>query len=95
MPSPTRAKEVCLVSVRTGETETHEWVIGTFRRAYQIAVFEQRIASPSLSERGALEVMKKMGKVHIWDAKRFEHLEEAMWRPDGTLIIIQKVPVKK
>jgi hypothetical protein len=95
MPSPTRSKTVCLISTRVGETEVRTGVVGTFRRAYQIAIFEQRIAFPNLSERAALETMKKMGRVYIWDTKQFEHLEEAMWRPDGNLVILERVQVKK
>ena len=94
MPSPTRAKEVCLITARVGETEVHTGVCGTFRRAYQIALFEQQINFPNLAERAALEIMKKQGRVYIWDSKRFEHFEEAQWRTDGEMAIIQREKVK-
>lgn len=95
MPSPTRAKEVCLITARVGEIETHTGVCATFRKAYQLATFEQRINFPNLSERAALETMKKQGRVYLWDSKRFEYFEEAQWRPDGEIAIIQRVKVKK
>lgn len=94
MPSPTRSKSVCLITARNGETETPTGVTGTFRKAFKLALFEQGISYPSLSERAALGVMNKVGRVYIWDSKQFEHLEEALWSPIGKLAIIQKIPVK-
>lgn len=95
MPSPTRAKSVHLITLRSGETEVPSCVVATFRAAFKIATFEHGINFPSLHERAALAVMNKMGKVYIWDSKQFEHLEEALWSPIGKLVIIQKIPVKK
>ena len=95
MPSPTRAKQVHLITTRNGETESPVCVAATFRGAFKIALFEQGISFPNLSERAALSVMNKMGKVFIWDSKRFEHFEEALWSPVGKLVIIQKIPVKR
>jgi hypothetical protein len=95
MPSPTRAKTVCLITKREGETETPIWVIGTFRSAFKLVQLELGIAFPNLAERAALSVMNRNGRVLIWDTKNFEHEEEALWSPIGKLAIIQKIPVKK
>jgi len=95
MPSPTRAKYVHLITVRNGETETPICVAATFRGAFKIALFEQAISFPNLSERAALGIMNRMGRVFIWDSKQFEHFEEAQWSPVGKLAIIQKIPVKR
>jgi hypothetical protein len=95
MPSPTRAKYIHLITARNGETETPICVAATFRGAFKIALFEQAISFPNLSERTALSIMNKMGRVFIWDSKQFEHFEEAQWSPVGKMAIIQKIPVKR
>jgi len=95
MPSPTRAKQVHLITARNGESESPICVAATFRGAFKIALFEQGITFPNLSERAALGVMNKMGRVFIWDSKQFEHFEEAQWSPVGKMAIIQKIPVKR
>lgn len=95
MPSPTRAKTVCLISLRDGETETPFCVVATFRSAYKIAVFEQKIATPNLSERNSQLLMNKNGRVYLWDKSQFEYEEAALWSPVGKMAIIQKIPVKK
>lgn len=95
MASPTRSKTVCLISLRDGESETPLCVVATFRSAYKIAIFEQRIASPNLTERNAQLTMNKNGKVYLWDKDQFEYEEAALWSPLGKMAIIQKIPVKK
>lgn len=95
MASPTRAKTVCLISLRDGELETPFCVVATFRNAYKIAVFEQKISLPNLSERNAQLLMNKNGRVYLWDKDQFEYEEAALWSPVGKMAIIQKIPVKK
>lgn len=95
LPSPTRAKTVCLISLREGELETPFCVVATFRSAYAIAVFEQKIATPNLSERNAQRLMNKNSRVYLWDKSQFEYEEAALWSPIGKMAIIQKIPVKR
>lgn len=95
MPSPTRAKHVHLITARNGEIETPICVSATFRGAFKIALFEQGISFPNLSERAALNIMNSLGRVFIWDSKQFDHFEEAQWSPVGKMAIIQKIPVKR
>jgi hypothetical protein len=94
MPSPARAKEVCLLTVVTGESQTHLCVIGTFRGAYKLALFEAAISFPNLSERAAQTLMNQAGSVKLWDTKKFAYEEEARWSPIGKIISVCKVPVK-
>lgn len=95
MPSPVRAKSVCLITLRNGETETPIGVAATFRSAYKIALFEQAISFPNLSERAAQSIMNKQGIVYIWDTSKFDYEDAARWSPLGKMAILQKVPVKK
>jgi hypothetical protein len=94
MPSPTRAKTVCLITIRVGEIETPIGVVGTFRGAYKIALFEAGISYPNLPERAALSVMNKNGTVTIWDTKQFQYEEEAKWSPLGKMMILRNIPVR-
>lgn len=95
MPSPTRSKEICLITLRTGETEAPFCVVATFRSAYKIAVFEQGIGLPNVSERAAQTLMNRNGIVYLWNKDEFEYEEAARWSPLGKMAIIQKIPVKK
>lgn len=95
MPSQVRSKTVCLITLRDGETETPSGVVGTFRAAYKIALFEQAISYPNINERAAQSIMNKNGQVYIWDTSKFEYEDAARWSPIGKMAIIQRVPVKK
>jgi hypothetical protein len=94
MPSPTRAKTVCLITSIVGETESHVCVVGTFRGAYKFSLFEAGISFPNLSERAAQALMNQNGSVKLWDTKKFAYEEEAKWSPVGKIISVCKVPVK-
>lgn len=95
MASPTRAKTLCLITLRSGETENPFCAVATFRSAYKIALFEQKIATPNLTERSAQTMMNRNGRVYLWDKDQFEYEEAALWSPIGKMAIIQKIPVKK
>ena len=94
MPSPTRAKTVCLITAVVGETESHVCVTGTFRAAYKLSLFEAGISFPNLSERASQSLMRQNGSVKLWDTKKFAYEEEARWSPVGKIISVCKVPVK-
>jgi hypothetical protein len=95
MPSPSRAKHLHFITVRLGETERILCAIATFRTAYRVALFENRIANPNLAERQAQFKLNREGEVWLWDRDRFEYEEEARWSPIGDMVKIQKVPVLK
>jgi hypothetical protein len=95
LPSPTRSKELCLITLRAGEIETPFCAVATFRSAYKIAVFEQGIGLPNISERAAQTLLNRNGKVYLWNKDEFEYEEAALWSPLGKMAIIQKIPVKK
>ena len=95
MPSPTRAKHLHLITLRSGETETPNCLVATFRSSYALALFEARIAKPNLLEREARLIMNRAGEVWLWDLDRFEYEEEARWSPIGAMVKIQKIRVKK
>lgn len=95
MASPLRANDVCLVTLRVGETEVHSGVSATFRSAYKLALFEQGISFPNLHERAALALMNRNGQVFLWDTGQFQYEEEARWSPVGKMAIIQKIKVKR
>ena len=95
MPSPTRSKEVHLITKRDGETETPIGVIAKFNSAYRFALLQQMISKPNLSERTACRTLRKNGKLYLWNTDEFQYEEEALWSPIGKMIIIQKIPVIK
>ena len=96
MPSPTRqSKEVWLLTSRVGERERPVGVSATFKTVYAQALFQMRIADPSLGERAAREEWKKGSPVWLWDKSRFSSIEEAMWSPIGSLARIERVAVLK
>jgi hypothetical protein len=96
MPSPIRSKTIFLISLRTGEIEKPLCVTSTFRKAYKIALFEQRIAMSNINERTALSILNKSDekKVYLWDKDSFEYEDEARWSPVGKMVLIQKILIK-
>ena len=95
MPSPTRAKNMHLITLRSGELEKPSCLVATFRSSYKLALFEASISKPNLQERAALQVLNRSGEVWLWDLDRFEYEEESRWSPIGVMVKIQKIPVKK
>jgi hypothetical protein len=95
MPSPTRSKILHLIIQREGDTETPVGVISRFKSAYSFSLLTGRIANPNLSERTACRILRKNGKLYLWNKDEFAYEEEALWSPIGRMIIIQKVPVIK
>lgn len=96
MPSILRkSKVVWVVSIRENDKDKIEFVSTTFRSAYKIAMFEAKIANPCVKERTARILYRRTGLCLLWDADRFESLEEAMYSPVGQLVRITEVPIKK
>lgn len=86
-------KTVCLITNRIVEEELPVCVVATFRLAYKIALFKQQITYPNLTERAALRVLNRTGKVILWDTKQFKYEDEARWSVNGRMSTIQKIPV--
>ena len=96
MPSPTRkSKEVWILVSRRGEQERVLLATAMFKTAYNLALFEHRIAEPNLAERAARQAWTLGGTLWLWDRSRFESLEQALWSPVGDAVRIERIPVRK
>jgi len=96
VPSPLRNKKwVWLLTERLVESHRPVYVAGTFKSAYQLALFKLSIASPNIGERAAREQANGQGLVWIWNTLEFETVEEALWSPLGKAAKLEKVEVKR
>ena len=96
VPSPLRNKKwVWLLTERLVESHRPVYVAGTFKSAYQLALFKLSIASPNIGERAAREQAKGQGLVWIWNTMEFETVEEALWSPLGKAAKLERVEVKR
>jgi len=98
MPSILRNKrDVWLVSKLENETMGPVLVATTFRSAYKLACFDAQISKPSLPERTARIGMRRTESKGVWvfDLDRFSSYEEARYSPIGSIVKIERVPLKK
>jgi hypothetical protein len=98
MPSLLRnKKDVWLVHQLENEVMVPILVATTFRSAYKLACFEAKIARPSMAERKTRIGMKKAGSRGAWifDLDRFSSYEEARYSPIGSIVKIERVPLRK
>lgn len=98
MPSLLRnKKDVWLVSKLENEVMLPVLVATTFRSAYKLACFDAQISKPSMAERAARIGMRRTGAKGVWifDTDRFSSYEEARYSPIGSIVKIERVPLKK
>jgi len=98
MPSLLRnKKDVWLVSKLKNEVMRPALVATTFRSAYTLACFEAQISKPSMAERAARIGMRRTDSKGVWifDLDKFSSYEEARYSPIGSIVKIERVPLKK
>lgn len=90
-------KDVWLVSKLENEVMRPALVATTFRSAYKLACFEAQIARPSMKERTVRIGMKRTDTKGAWifDLDKFSSYEEARYSPIGSIVKIERVPLKK
>lgn len=87
----TRTKHIYLISVKNNSSETISYAVSNFRGAYKLAIFDNGIVRANLGERHAKKVLNRLQKTIIWDKSKFSTLEEALWSPEGKIILIEKI----
>ena len=90
----TKTKHIYLISVRTNSSETISYAVSNFRGAYKLSIFDNGIVRANLGERHAKKVLNRLQKTILWDKSKFNTLEEALWSPDGKIILIEKIKFK-
>lgn len=91
----TRAKWITCATLVQGDNTQIIFASPTFAGAYRIALFEQGIANPNLTERQARLESSRSGWVEVWDKDRYPYREAALWEQGGKLVRFNQVQIKK